>query len=160
MESSDGMKRCCESYVRRAWLAGVLYCVVPTLAWFGGMFATYPYRDVYLLRLAVALLGGAVVAAIVNRFGAALWVAKHRSPSGPATVADGALIGAACGWGSALVPPLTGLIQTNHPMEARTFVIVAWLGAAAIGAVVGGVLAAVGRKHLDQQAPPAAGAGQ
>jgi phosphate/sulfate permease len=155
MAEPSGMKKLCELYVRRADVAGIIYCTVPTLAWFLLMFVTWPFREVYLLRLALALVVGGAVAAVVNRFGAALWVAKHRSPVGPATVLDGALVGAGCGWGTALVPPLTGLIATNHPMDARNFIIGSWLAAAVLGGVVGAILAAIGRKHLDRSAPAA-----
>lgn len=160
MGDPGGMKRLCELYVRRADVAGIVYCAVPTLAWFGGLFATQPFREVYLLRLALALGAGCAVAAVVNRFGARLWAAKHRSPAGPATVLDGALIGAACGWGTALVPPLTSLIESNHEPEARLFVIVAWLLSAAVGALVGSILANAGRRHLPAGTPSAAEGGK
>jgi len=146
-----GMRRLCEWYVRRVPIIGFLYCAVPTLIWFGGLFATVEFRRVYLARLAISLVVGGAVAAWVNRFGVSLWVIKHRSKAGPATVLDGALIGVATGWASALVPPLTALIATQHPGLAKLFIIAAWLAAAALGALVGAILAAVGRAHLGRE---------
>jgi len=160
MEGPSGMKRLCELYLRRAWLAGVVYCAVPTVAWFAVVFAIRDFREVYLLRLAIALVAGCAVAALANQFAVNLWVAKHRSPAGPATVFDGLLLGAASGWGTALVPPLTGLIA-SHGLEAtKTLIIAGWLASAAVGAVLGAVLAAIGRKHLDRQAPAPTGGAQ
>jgi hypothetical protein len=147
----DGMKRLCDWYVRRVAIIGFLYCVVPTLIWFGWLFATQEFRTVYLLRLAISLVVGGAVAAWVNRFGVSLWVIKHRSKAGPATVLDGALIGVATGWASALLPPLTGLIYSNHLELAKLFIIAAWLTAAVVGALVGAILASVGRAHLGRE---------
>ncbi|HOX07736.1 MAG TPA: hypothetical protein PK280_15155 [Planctomycetota bacterium] len=158
MESSGGLRRLSELYVRRAGLFGALYCAVPTLAWFGGMFVLLPFREVYALRLGLALVAGCTAAALANRFAVDMWVAKHRSAAGPATVCDGTLLGVASGWGTALVPPLTSLIASNHLEQAKTFVLVAWLSSAAVGAVMGSILAAIGRRHLDRGTPaPAAG---
>ena len=148
METPGGMRRLCDLYIRRAGLAGMVYCAVPTAAWFAVMIATQPFREVYLLRLAIALVGGCAAAALANRFAVDLWVAKHRSPAGPATVFDGLLLGAGSGWGTALVPPLTGLIDSHHLENAKSLVIIGWLASAAVGAVVGAVLAAIGRRHL------------
>jgi hypothetical protein len=110
---------------------------------------TQDFRGVYLLRLALALTVGSAVAALANRLGVRLWVAKHLSPQGPGTVLDGVLIGVACGWGAALVPPLTALIGSQHIEMAKTFIIAAWLITTTNGAVLGGILAAVGRRHLE-----------
>jgi len=146
-----GMRRLCEWYVRRVPIIGFLYCAVPTLIGFGWLFATAEFRQVYLLRLAISLVVGGALAAWVNRFGVSLWVIKHRSKAGPATVLDGALIGVATGWASAFVPPLTALLQSSHQQLAMIFIIAAWLAAAALGALVGAVLAAVGRTHLGRE---------
>jgi len=143
------MRNLCRFYVRRAAPIGAFYSLVPTALWFAGVFALVPFREVYVLRLALALVVGSAVGALVNRVGVRLWVAKHLSPHGPGTVLDGALIGAACGWGAALIPPLTALIGSNHLETAKTFVIAAWLVAAANGTLLGALLAAVGRRHLD-----------
>jgi len=154
MSSSDcAMKRLCALYIRRVTIIGALYCAVPTVLWFAGTFALIPFRGVYVLRLALSLLAGCALSAYVNRFGLSLWLIKHRSSAGPATVVDGVLIGAAVGWGSDFLPPVTSLIGTNHPEEAKAFIIIAWLVAALIGAIIGGSLAAIGRKHLDRTVP-------
>jgi hypothetical protein len=158
MAEGSGVKRACDFYIRHVRFIGALYCVVPTLAWFGGTFAKVDFREVYLARLGISLVVGGLIAAWVNRFGLWLWIIKHRSPRGPATVIDGGLIGAAVGVGSCFLPPLTSLIHTNHPEMAKTFIIIAWLAAPAIGAVIGMILAAVGRKHVEREWP--AGEGQ
>jgi len=160
MEAPTGIRRLCDLYVRRAGLIGGVYCAAPTTVWFLGMFVALPFREVYVLRMALALVAGCAVAALANRFAVDMWVAKHRSPAGPGSVLDGLLLGAASGWATALVPPLTSLIASNHLEQAKAFVIVAWLSSAAIGAVVGAGLAAIGRRHLPREAGASVEAGR
>lgn len=147
------MKPWCEFYVRHGKLFGFLYCAVPVLIWFGITFTTVPFRSVYLLRLVLSLVIGGYFAARANEFGLELWLLKHRSAAGPATVADGAAIGAGIALGCCLFPPLTALIASHHLEDAKSFVILCWLVAVAIGGINGCLLAAVGRRHL-----PAGGA--
>ena len=153
MNEQTRMRGLCEFYIRRVTFIGAAYAIVPTLVWFGAVFLMVPFRSVYVLRLVLCLAAGGPLAAFVNRFGVRLWLVKHESSEGPATVLDGVLIGAACGFGTALLPPLTSLISSHHIEEAKTFIIIAWFAATAIGSVIGGIIASVGRKHL-----PAAGA--
>jgi len=153
MGNESSMQRLCDGYIRRVGVIGALYCAVPTVLWFAGLFILEPFRGVYVLRLVLSLALGCSLAAFANRFALTLWVIKHRSSAGPATVADGVLLGAATGWATALLPPLTALIATNHLELAKAFIIVAWLVAAAVGAVIGGVLATVGSRHLDRAQP-------
>lgn len=148
MENGDSMERFCQLYIRRVVWIGAFYCIVPTVIWFGGMFILLPFRSVYVLRLVLSLMVGPPLAAWANRFALQLWLVKHRSREGPATVLDGAAVGAAAGMATALLPPLTAFIATNHPMQARTFIILSWLAAIAIGALFGGTLAALGRAYL------------
>jgi hypothetical protein len=149
------MKRLCDFYVNRAKLIGVLYCGVPVLLWYGGMFATVPFRSVYILRLVLSLAIGCWVAAQVNEYGVRLWLAKHRSPDGPATALDGAMIGAAVGMGVVLLPPLASFIATNHPVEARTVVIGCWVAGIMLGALNGSLLGAIGRRFIGRGDAPA-----
>jgi len=137
--------RLCAAYIGNASFIGVLYGVVPVLLWFGACFALMPFREVYLLRLVLALALAGLAGACLNRFGLELWLLKHESAKGPATVCDGFLIGAGIGVGIALLPPLTALIGSNHPEEAKLFIIAAWLFAAALGGIMGACLASVGR---------------
>jgi hypothetical protein len=109
------MQRLCDYYIRRAGLFGAIYCVIPSIGWFCGVVATAPFREVYLLRLGLCLSFGCAIAAYLNRYGLELWLTKHRSVDGPATIRDGALIGAAIGIGSALLPTLTALIKLITP---------------------------------------------
>jgi hypothetical protein len=153
MGGSVGMKRVCETYIRHSCLIGALWCVIPTLAWFIAALSMVPFREVYLLRLAISLIVGGTLAAFSNRYGVSIWLMKHSSQKGPATVLDGLVIGCSVGMGTALVPPLTLLIATNHLEEAKTYIIVCYLAAMGIGALIGAVLAAIGRKYLDLASP-------
>jgi len=151
MDEPSAMKRLCDGYIRHAGLVGALYAIVPVLIWFGLCLALIPFRQVYLLRMLLALVVGGAMGAWLNRFGLELWLLKHRSGQEPATILDGALIGAAIGVGIALLPPLTALIYTEHPVEALTFIIAAWLASCLIGGCIGALLASVGRQHVERK---------
>ena len=137
------MLRFAEFCLRHPRWIGALYCIVPAVAWLVGAICLVPFREVYLLRVALSVVIGGSVAAWLHEYGVKLWLAKHRCTEGPAGVLDGAMIGAAVGWGIQLLPPLTSLIATNHPEEAKTAIIAIWLISAAIGALVGAALASV-----------------
>ena len=151
MAEAEHMRRLCQLYIRRVKVIGVLYCAVPTLVWFLAVAATVPFRGVYALRLGLSLVIGGWIGAELNRFGLSLWLAKHRSQDGPATVPDGALIGAGIGLGTALLPPLTSLIGTHHLEAAKSFIICSWIGAAVVGALIGSGLAVIGRRHIERE---------
>ena len=155
MEGAGRMERLCRFYVRRAGVIGAVYCAVPALIWFGVVLVAVPFRPVYALRLALSLVVGGWIGAGLNRFGLSLWLARHRSQEGPATVGDGALIGAAVGVGTAFLPPLTSLISTHHLEAAKSFIIGSWLGAGIVGALFGSSLAVIGRRHMPGQVRPA-----
>lgn len=144
------MKRLCDFYIRRAGLIGVIYCAVPTVGWFIAALLTFQFREVYLLRLILCLVFGCAIASYLNRYGVEIWLCKHRSVNGPATILDGALVGAAVGIGSALLPTLSALISSSHPEWAKTVVIVTYLSATLVGAAFGAVLAAIARKYIDR----------
>jgi hypothetical protein len=139
------MQRFAAGYIRRAKLAGVLYCVIPALVWFAvAMWLIgIPFREVYLLRLGLSVVVGGGIAAWLHEYGVKLWLTKHRSADGPATVVDGALIGSAIGLGIQILPALTAVIGTNHPEDAKTTIIIVWLVSIAVGAIIGSVLASV-----------------
>ena len=145
------MKKLCDLYVARAEFIGALYCIVPTLIGFAVMFCVVPFRQVYLLRLAIALLVGGPVAAWLNRFGLSLWMIKHASPKGPGTVLDGALIGWFLGMGMAVIPAFTHFIASNGMDGTKTIVLLIWFSAGAVGAIIGSTLGWVGAKYLDRQ---------
>ena len=145
------MKKLCDLYVAKAGLIGALYCIVPTLIGFAVGFCVVPFRQVYLVRLAVAILVGGPVAAWLNRFGLSLWMIKHNSPKCPATVLDGALIGWFLGMGMAVVPAFTHFIASNGMSDTKTLVIAIWFIAGVLGAIIGGVLGFVAAKYLDRQ---------
>ncbi len=142
------MKKLCDLYIQHAGWVGVFHCALPSLVWFGSMLVFVPFRGVYLIRLALCLAVGCPIGAYLNRYSVDMWLAKHRSDSGPAKIIDGTLNGAAVGIGTALLPALTSLISSNHPEMAKTFIIVAYIAAASVGAVIGSMVAAVGRKYL------------
>jgi hypothetical protein len=144
----DFMQRFAESYIRRAKLAGVLYCVIPSVAWFVVGVCLIPFREVYLLRLAIAVIVGGGIAAWLHEYGVKLWLIKHRSVEGPATVVDGAIIGAAVGVSIQVVPALTGLIATNHLEEAKSTIIGVWLVSTVVGAIIGSLMASVWGRYV------------
>ena len=154
------MKRFADLCIRHPRWFGALYCIVPSVAWLVGAVCLIPFREVYLLRVALSVVIGGSIAAWLHEYGLKLWFVKHRGSEGPAGVLDGALIGAAVGWGIQVLPSLTSLIATNHPEEAKTAIIVIWLISAAIGALVGAALASAwvrgaGPPREDGQAPSA-----
>ena len=144
------MKHLCDLYIRHAGWIGAIFCAVPPGVWFTTMLLSIPFRQVYLLRLGLCLAVGSPIAAYLNRYGVNAWLCKHRSRSGPATMVDGVLVGAAIGIGSVLLPVLTALISTNHPEAAKTFIIVSYLSVTFVGAVLGAILAAIGRRYVDR----------
>ena len=144
----NAMKRFGESYIHHARLAGVLYCIVPSVAWFVGGLFLVPFREVYLLRLGLSIVIGGCIAAWLHEYGVKTWLTKHRSAEGPATSVNGALIGAAVGVSIQILPALTGLIATNHPDEAKAVILGVWLSSIAIGAVIGSVLASVWGRYV------------
>ena len=137
-----------EAYIRHAKLAGALYCIVPWAAGFIGLFCTLPFREVYVMRLGLSVVVGGCVAAWLHDYGVKIWLVKHNSKDGPATVVDGTLIGAAVGVSIQILPSLTGLIGTIHPDEAKTIIIGVWLAGIVIGAIVGSVLACVWKRYV------------
>ena len=136
-------------YIRRAALFGVLWCIVPTLvAWTVMLTAFIAFRPVYVLRFVVTALVGGALGALANSRGVSLWLSKQRSPEGPATVLDGAMIGASVGWITGLVGPLASFIGTEHFEDAKTIVIVGWLAAAVMGTISGALLASLWRREF------------
>ena len=144
------MKKIADYYVAHPKFIGAIYCAVPAALWFVLVLATVPFREVYLLRLALCLLVGCPIGAYLNKYFLELWILKHRSPAGPGKLVDGILNGAAIGLGTALLPALTALIKTNHPEEAKTFIIAVYLASAALGALVGGIVTVSGRDYVER----------
>lgn len=145
------MKKLCDLYVARAELIGALYCILPTLIGFGILFCVVPFRPVYLLRLAIAIFVGGPVAGWLNRFGLSLWMIKHGSPKGPATVLEGALIGWFLGMGMAVIPAFTHFIASSDLNRTKTAVLAIWFIAGAVGAILGTIIGSIGVKYMDRQ---------
>jgi len=142
------MKKLCDLYIKRAGLVGVLHCALPSLGWFVGMLLFVPFREVYIVRLALCLAVGCSIGAYLNRYSVDMWLVKHYSDSGPARIFNGTLNGAAVGIGTALLPSLTSLIGSNHLEMAKSFIIVSYIASAFVGGIIGTMVAAVGRKYL------------
>jgi hypothetical protein len=70
-----------------------------------------------------------------------MWLIKHRSPEGPATATDGAMIGAAVGFSIQVLPALMGFIGTQHMDQTQAVIIGLWLGSIAIGVIIGAFVA-------------------
>ena len=147
MEISD-MKKLCDLYIKKAGLVGVFHCAVFTIIWIVYILLTVPFRDVYLLRLGLCLIIGCPIGAYLNRHSVDMWLAKHQGSLGPAKIIDGTINGAAVGIGTALLPALTALIYTNHLEMAKTFIIVTYAASAAVGAIIGSMVSAIGRKYI------------
>ena len=145
------MKKLCDLYVAKAGLIGALFCLVPTLVGFAVVFCVVPYRQVYLYRMAIAILVGSPVAAYLNRFGLSLWMIKHASPKGPATVLDGTLIGWFLGMGMAVIPAFTHFLSSNGMDGTKTIVLAIWFIAGLMGAILGTVIGSIGVKYMDRQ---------
>lgn len=142
------MKKLCDLYIKRAGLVGVLHCALPSLGWFVGMLLFVPFREVYIVRLALCLVVGCSIGAYLNRYSVDMWLVKHYSDSGPARIFNGTLNGAAVGIGTALLPSLTSLIGSNHLEMAKSFIIVSYIASAFVGGIIGTMVAAVGRKYI------------
>ena len=143
------MRKLCDLYIKRAGLIGVFHCALPSLGWFVSMLLFVPFREVYLVRLALCLTVGCPIGAYLNRYSVDMWLLKHHSNSGPAKVYDGTLNGAAVGIGTALLPALTSLISSNHLDMAKTFIIVSYIASALVGGIIGTMVAAFGRKYIE-----------
>jgi hypothetical protein len=89
-----------------------------------------------------------VISAYLNRYGVDAWLRKHRSTDGPATVLDGVLVGAAIGIGSALLPTLSALISSSCIETAKTTIIITYLAATSVGAILGAGLARIAQKYV------------
>ena len=136
-------------YIKRAGLVGVFHCALPALGWFVSMLFFVPFREVYIVRLALCLTVGCPIGAYLNRYSVDMWLLKHHSNSGPAKIYHGTLNGAAVGIGTALLPALTSLISSNHLEMAKTFIIVSYIASALVGGIIGTMVAAFGRKYLE-----------
>jgi len=145
------MKKLCDLYVAKAGLIGALYCIIPTLIGFAVMFCVAPFRQVYLYRLAIAIFVGGPVAAWLNRFGLSLWLIKHASSKGPATILDGAVIGWFLGMGMAVIPAFVHFIASNGMDGTKTIVITIWFLAGVVGAIMGGTIGLVGTKYMERR---------
>ena len=144
------MKKIVDFYLSHPKLIGALFCAVPSLAWFAVSLHSHAFREVYLLRLFLCLAVGCPVGAYLNKYFLELWLLKHRSALGPGKLSDGLLNGGAIGLCIALLPALTPFIASSDLESAKTFVIAVYLGSAALGALVGGIVTVAGRGYIER----------
>ena len=145
------MRKLCDLYIKQAGIVGVFHCAIPALCWFAGMLLFVPFREVYIVRLVLCLIVGCPIGAYLNRYSVDMWLLKHQRSPGGAKIIDGTLNGAAVGIGTALLPALTSLISSNHLEMAKTFIIVVYVASAFVGAIIGTMFAAVGRKYISME---------
>ena len=138
-------------YLAHPRLIGFIYGTLPVALWFALVLLAVPFRGVYLLRLVISLALAGGIGAWLNAYGLRFWLLKHNSKYGPATLLDGIAIGAAIGIGTALLPPLTALISSNHLEGAKWFIIASWLAAPAIGGLWGGIVTYIGAPHISRE---------
>ena len=145
------MKLLCNFYIKHAGLIGVAYCLIPNIMWFVGAFIFGVFREVYLIRLVISLLIGCPIAGYLNRYGVEIWLCKHESKNGPATLIDGILIGSAVGFGSAILPTLSVFISSSNFERAKTIVIITYLIVSCLGGIFGLILSSIARKYLNEK---------
>ena len=136
-------------YTRKIWLFATLYCVIPVSIWFIWVILTNPFREIYLVRIAISFIIGIPISIFFNKYGVELWLMKNENKK--AEVLDGVLIGGFVGAWTVMIPVFTSLIYTNHLEQAKTFIIIAWLISVAVGSIIGGFLANIGRKNLPKK---------
>ncbi|PKK91860.1 MAG: hypothetical protein CVV64_00075 [Candidatus Wallbacteria bacterium HGW-Wallbacteria-1] len=141
--------RICRFYIDNARLIGFFYCVLPSLIAYGYGFVSVPFRQIYLVRLALTVILGGSIGAIANRMGVELWICKYRSELS-ATVLDGMIIGGVAGSATAMVPAISLLIDSNHIEDAKWLVILSWPLFFLVGAIIGGVIARYAILRLDR----------
>jgi len=142
------MKKIVRFYIKNPKLIGALFCIVPTCVLFAVDLKTMEYRQVYALRFAIAVILGGWLSGWLNKYGMELVLIKHGSKYGPATAKDGAIVGAGIGFGCALIPPATLLIESSNIELAKWTVMAIWLGGVLLGAVIGSLVAKVGLKRI------------
>ena len=148
-EKKSLSEKICFFYIRNIWLFATFYCVVPISAWFIWILLTNPFREVYLLRIAISFIIGIPISIFFNKYGVELWLMKHKNKK--AGILDGVLIGGFVGAWTVMIPVFTSLIHTHDLEQAKTFIIIAWLISVAVGSIIGGFLANIGRKNLPKK---------
>ena len=90
------------------------------------------------------------IAAFLNRYGVEIWLCKHISSYGHATILDGVLVGAAVGIGSALLPTLSVLISSSNLENAKTIIIITYFSTTFIGLIFGAILASIAQMYVNK----------
>jgi hypothetical protein len=145
------MKLLCNFYIKHAGIIGAAYCLIPNIIWFMGAFIFGVFREVYLIRLVISLLIGCPLTGYLNRYGVEIWLCKHGSQKGPATMIDGILIGSAVGFGSAILPTLSVFINSSNFERAKTIIIITYLTVTCLGGILGLTLSIIAQKYLNEK---------
>lgn len=64
---------------------------------------------------------------------------------------DGFLIGSAIGFGMSILPALVNLIYSSGIEETKTLILIVWISATILGAIIGGTLALIAKSNLSQK---------
>lgn len=142
------MKNICLGYIKHVRLIGALMTIIPVLLAYGYTFMTMPYREVYLLRLALSIIFGGLAGAYANRFAVNNWQARVRSKNIGESIRIGAAGGLFAGIGNAALPPLFTLISSNHIEMAKDMIIGVTAFGAVSGLLLGGSLGLIGATYL------------
>ncbi len=152
------MKRLCEVYVKHIRIFGALMCIIPFSMVSLVLMTQTPFREVYLLRLALGIVFGGLAGALGNEYMVQNFFFRVTRKDYALGITHGCVGGFLAGTMTAWFPPLTLFISSTDVEQAKTILIVSWLGAGLLGVVVGGVFGWFGVRYLVGE-PPGAPAG-
>ncbi|MGA1871489.1 MAG: hypothetical protein ACMUJM_23425 [bacterium] len=142
------MKKLCNFYIKHILSIGALMCIIPVLFSALYIYLTLPLRQVYIFRLILSLIFGGLAGAYSNSYAVTNWLLRVTKKEYVKGVLNGGVGGLFAGIGTAAIPPLTGLIYSNHIEEAKTIIIATWIFGAMAGILVGSTLGFIGTKYL------------
>lgn len=112
------------------------------------IYLTLPLRQVYILRFILSVILGGLAGAYSNSYAVTNWLLRVKKKEYVRGILDGGVGGLFAGIGTAAIPPLTGLIYSNHIEEAKTIIIATWIFGAVAGLITGSLLGFIGTKYL------------
>lgn len=123
-------------------------CIVPVILAAIYIYITLPLRQVYILRFILSLICGGLAGAYSNSYAVNNWLLRVKKKDYKEGVLNGIAGGLFAGIGTAAIPPLTGLIYSNHIEKAKTIIIGTWIFGAMAGIIIGALLGFIGTKYL------------
>lgn len=147
------MKRLCEAYVKHIRIFGALMCIIPFSIVSAFLMTQTPFREVYLLRLALGIVFGGMAGALGNEYMVQNFFFRVRTKDYGQGITHGCVGGFLAGTMTAWFPPLTLFISSTDVEQAKTILILSWLGAGLIGVAVGGVFGWFGVRYLVGEGP-------